>query len=276
MTHPCHYGILLSNKYKIIAEYIKLQTPLLNDSFYKQATRVYWFLHNITDFPVCKICGKKFEYKNVVATVGYPDFCSTRCSNLSSTTQYKMKQSYISHFGVDSPFKCKKCIDKRKQTYLKHYGTDHNMKSSKGYQEYINGVIKNNGKIVKTRLYQYDNLVFDSSWELATYIWLKDTKVNFIYHPNIDIKYVGSDEQIHAYLPDFLLVDNNQLLEIKGDNNFTKDGKPIRENKIPWFEKFYCMKQHNVKIWMKKEIQPILNYISNKYGKNYLKQFRKV
>jgi len=39
-------------------------------------------------------------------------------------------------------------------------------------------------------------------------------------------------------------------------------------------EKYQCMLDNNVKILREKDIKPILEYINNNYGKNYLKQFK--
>ena len=37
--------------------------------------------------------------------------------------------------------------------------------------------------------YIYDNLRFDSSWEIAYYIWLKDHNIEFEYQPDISFEY---------------------------------------------------------------------------------------
>jgi len=37
------------------------------------------------------------------------------------------------------------------------------------------------------RKYLYDNIMFDSSPEIAYYIWLKDHDIEFIFHPNLNI-----------------------------------------------------------------------------------------
>lgn len=40
------------------------------------------------------------------------------------------------------------------------------------------------------------------------------------------------------------------------------------------YAKYECMIKNNVKIISDEEIKPILDYINEKYGKNYLKQFK--
>ena len=123
------------------------------------------------------------------------------------------------------------------------------------------------------KFYCYNNVMFDSSWELAYYIWLKDNNINFEYQPNISFDYEYNNK-IHKYKPDFKV--NNEIIEIKGDQ-FIKNGKmvcPYNHDRDELFnEKYKCMLKHNVKILMNKDIKPIIKYIKEKYGKNYLKNF---
>lgn len=62
--------------------------------------------------------------------------------------------------------------------------------------------------------YQYDGRHFDSSPEIAFYIWLKDNGVEFEYQPNVKLKYVHNGKE-HFYMPDFII--GGKLIEIKGD-----------------------------------------------------------
>ena len=112
--------------------------------------------------------------------------------------------------------------------------------------------------------YIYDNRFFDSSWEIAYYIWLKDHNIQFEFHPDIAFKYVTADGKEHKYFPDFKIGD--EFIEIKGNH--------LLENTWSPPEKISCIKEHG-KILGAEEIKPYLNYILNKYGKNYLKQFKR-
>lgn len=117
-------------------------------------------------------------------------------------------------------------------------------------------------------------MVFDSSWEIAYFIWLKDKNISFEYRPNIRFKYIVKNEE-HYYYPDFLV--NNKIIEIKGDQ-FLDENTMI----CPWDEtkneiyaaKYKCMIDNNVIILRSDDIKPILNYIKEKYGCDYLKQFK--
>ena len=278
--HKFNYAGIIYRKFRFIYDVvIKFSIDKLSDPFYTNNTKFYWYLNDIKDFPKCQgilkngnPCNHIFKNKNVVITHGYPKFCSTTCSNLDTNVQLKMQEAYLNHFGYISPFKCPSCIEKRISTYITNYGVDNNMKSPKGYQEFKNGILTKNKKYCKTRYYRYNNILFDSSWELAYYIWLKDNKIQFKYQPDLNLTYIGKDKKLHTYLPDFLLLDTNTIVELKGDNAFT-NGLPIRDKKYPWFEKYQCMLDNNVKILQYNDIFPILSYIKTKYGKYYLQQF---
>lgn len=79
---------------------------------------------------------------------------------------------------------------------------------------------------------------------------------------------------MHKYFPDFLI--NDKIYEIKGDQFFNENNELIDpyNNKV-LIEKFECMMQNNVIILRETDLSPILKYINEKYGKNYLKQFKR-
>lgn len=61
--------------------------------------------------------------------------------------------------------------------------------------------------------YTYNGINFDSSWEIAYFIWLKDHKINFIYQPkDLNLKYTFNGKE-KTYYPDFIV--NDFLVEIK-------------------------------------------------------------
>lgn len=62
---------------------------------------------------------------------------------------------------------------------------------------------------------------FDSIYEIAYYIWLKDHNTAFEYEPIVKFKYVYDGKE-HWYMPDFLV--DGHYVEIKGDHFFKEDG----------------------------------------------------
>lgn len=125
-----------------------------------------------------------------------------------------------------------------------------------------------------------DNNYFDSSWEVAYYIWLKDNNIKFEYHTKM-FEYKDENEKTHTYELDFV-VDNNgkqEYIEIKRPQFFNNKGELCnifgkKQNEDLSKAKFKCMKENNVKILSKHEIAPILDYINKHYGKQYIRNFR--
>ena len=86
-----------------------------------------------------------------------------------------------------------------------------------------------------------DGIIFDSSWELAYYIYLRDFGIPFEYHPNIEIPYKidEDDTKFKIYHPDFKVYD--KLVEIKGTiDEFTdRIWQSLNEdNKVSLFVRF--------------------------------------
>ena len=123
---------------------------------------------------------------------------------------------------------------------------------------------------------EYKGMNFDSIYEIAYYIWLTDHTIAFEYEPNVKFKYVYDGKE-HWYMPDFVV--DSQYVEIKGDHFFNEDGtmrNPWDSSLDDLYEaKHQCMLQNNVKIIRVSEMKDILDYIYAKYGKSYLKQFRR-
>lgn len=145
--------------------------------------------------------------------------------------------------------------NKSKNTLKRKYGVEHPSQVPE---------IQNN----KESKYHYDNKCFDSSWELAFYIWLKDHKIRFEYHPKAITYYWSENGSFHKYYPDFKLWDNT-LIEFKRPdlykNMITYTG--CKEN-----SKYICMVKNFVKIYT--NCTKYEKYIKIKYGNNYLKQFK--
>lgn len=162
--------------------------------------------------------------------------------------KYKKEQTNIKKYGVKNSFliKDENGIEKRIKTYLKLYGYDH-------------------PTMVK---YKYNELYFDSSWELAYYIWLKDHNVKFEYHPQPIPYYWAGDNKTHNYYPDFKL-NNKDYVEIKRPDLYENMKNDIGSKENAKFNKMIGL---NVKIYT--DCKFFLTYIEKHYGINYLKQFK--
>lgn len=147
----------------------------------------------------------------------------------------------------------------RKDTYMHRTGYDHPKHNPE-----VDNLKKN---------YFYNGVYFDSSWELAYYIWLNDNGIEFMYHPPFYIEYLGEDGKLHDYQPDFLI--NGVFYEIKGDQFFNEKNEPYNHySKSFWWCKYNAIISYGVIIYRESYMRQYLKYIKNTYGKNYLKSYR--
>ena len=157
-------------------------------------------------------------------------------------------------------YKIQDIQEKIKATCLKKYGVENYVQTNDFHAKVITH-------------YKFKNETFDSSWELAYWIYAKDHNIQ-IEHEPIRLAY-NVDNKTYYYFPDFRI--NNQLLEIKGDhmcsNKKIKDlWGNLGSKKLQ--AKIKCMQENNIKILNYNDIKFALDYIKNNYGKNYLKQFK--
>lgn len=100
----------------------------------------------------------------------------------------------------------------------------------------------------------YHGILCQSSWELAYVIYQEEHNVNFIRNSK-PFSYTF-ESKIRTYFPDFYLCDEDTYIEIKGyyDKKTAEKVKQFTGNLI---------------VLQKKEMQPILEYVITKYGKNF-------
>ena len=161
-------------------------------------------------------------------------------------------------YGVDFVMQSQDVKDKAANTKFEHYGSCTYNNRSAAAQTCIKKYGVPHQMQVKEVVdkihskYIYDNLKFDSSWELAYYIWLIENNINFEYQPAIKFEYAYNNK-IHYYNPDFLV--NGELQEIKGlqfFENKDSNGKlinPFDRTQDGLYEaKHQCMLSNNVRI----------------------------
>lgn len=223
--------------------------------------------------------------KSIICKEKSKDTCikkyGVESANQSEMVKEKKKETSLKHYGVDSPLKYEPLIEKRIQTRIKKYGsyTNETIKNKMyttnyeryGCKTYSQTIEFNNRTNFKRSQYKYKSINFDSSYELAYYIWLNDHNINFEYHPNIFFTYTTKDNKIHRYFPDFIV--NNEYIELKGKHLITDNNILINpRTKQLLIEKTQCLRDNNVKIII--DCSEYLNYITKIYGKHYLEQFK--
>lgn len=127
LKFPLTYQRVLQGKdYIEVAQWIYDAIPKLQEKNYNTATRIYWILNNMIDFPHCKNCGKLFGIgKNVNVKNGYGKFCSRRCSLTSDETKANIDATFIKHYGAKRIYAISdKHKDKTKEHEIKTYQAD--------------------------------------------------------------------------------------------------------------------------------------------------------
>lgn len=261
-TNKEKYGVTCNLQLKEIREKVK------NNCIEKYGTDCYF---------KSKECKEKVKKKIEELVSNYNLMHDDKLTNITNIGQIPCIKEKIKNSVTKRTFEQNEIInEKRKNTCKLKYGAEHWTKSkewiTKFQLDYFNKTgyynPQQNPKILnkRTSKYYYNNIYFDSSWELAYYIWLTDNKVDFEYHSGVYFEYKINDK-FRKYYPDFILKDC--IIEIK--SNYLLDDNC--KFKIP-IEKINCMKEHNVIILCKSEITPFLNYINNKYGNNFINDYK--
>lgn len=228
---------------------------------------------------VCEKCKKTFVMQ--VRSLKEKDeiICKPCTQKITSPECHKdkanntRKQTCLKKFGTESFFQSKEFKDKSKNTCIKKYGCEYITQSKEFIEKALKSRQERYGDVSFNAKYFYNDIWFDSSWELAYFIWLTDANQIFEYHPKaFHKKYVTSDGKEHLYFPDFIV--NGEYQEIKGKQFFNEKGEPFDlYSKTFWWEKYNFLKENNIRIIKQEDMKFIFDYIEKTYGKNYLKQF---
>ena len=223
----------------------------------------------------------QFAFINYEQKEIFEDFLKKFDSSLKRRL-FLQKLTCMKKYGTDNPSRSNNvrnkiskkvkasCTEERQkkieETKLKKYGKRSTTNSEKSMKSRIE-----NGTVVNKVHYKYDDLEFASSWELYYYIYQKEILHNKIQKGKIfEYEYNGN---AHFYYCDFDL--NGENVEIKG-NQFLDESNNLKQMKTREWDmcKQRCMEQNNVKIISKEEIKPIIKIVKNKFGNNFIKQFK--
>ena len=119
--------------YQIINEYCD-NIKLNSDISFKE--KVYIFINNLTEVPICKNCGVKLKFKKSLRE-GYGSYCSIKCTNQHEEHKNNVKETFNRKYG-GSPIRDKNIKKKIEQTNLERYGVTNIFKDS----EYIKSKTK--------------------------------------------------------------------------------------------------------------------------------------
>lgn len=192
----------------------------------------------------------------------------TRFAAQNKKVREKIKQTTFEHFGVTCSLLSKEYLKKKEKIFLNKFGVDNPAKAPEIKEKMVKTRFERYGTFMPTCKYRYDGLVFDSSWEVAFYIYFTD-KGKKVEKCKEYFEY-----EDHKYYPDFKM--DNEYYEIKGEQ-FFKENKfidPYKGNNKKAKNKWDCMIKNNVKILRYKECKTFLNYVNKKYGKGFIQTLK--
>lgn len=316
--------------YYYLIEHYQDQKPLL-DLFFSEFSSlremIYALKMNLVRCPRCKYCGDKLHFlenhrcyantcnkseciikqreNSVFSKYGY------KCVSQVPFFKEKIKETNNNLYGRDNPFQVSQFKEKSKKTCLEKYGVEYCMQNPEikekarqtclekyGSPNFLSSSFRdkniNLDAVRSSSIYVYDSITFDSSWELAFFIYCKDHNIPIERLPCVFE--FQSDYGCHKYLPDFKIYEK-ELIEIKNPRMIIGNYKdPYHQTYIlkPHPKsisslsneelimlnnilkaKTECLKNNKVKIISSDEIKPYLKYIKDTYGTQYLKSFRK-
>lgn len=169
------------------------------------------------------------------------------------TNEFKTKFKLICNqkYGVDNPLQVSTIREKGEQTCLDKYGVKHYTQSIEYHKK-------------ARKLYSYNDIKFDSLWEVAVYIYYTYLGYLVIRCP-VKFQYFINNKE-HYYFPDFSI--NGKLVEIKGDHLINKDYELIdfyNEGQEIIDCKNKLIKDNSIEIWAYNEVKDALKYFNSNY-----------
>ena len=89
--------------------------------------KIYCYLNNVSERPVCKTCGNNVKFISV--SKGYAQYCSKKCSANGEESREKMKQTLLEKYGVTNNLHIPEVEKKIRENNLKKYGYENPAKS---------------------------------------------------------------------------------------------------------------------------------------------------
>jgi len=190
----------------------------------------------------CEKCGKTNIWKIRPCYSNY-DY------NILMCPYCKEKYNNLQKYGVEFAMQRSEVKEKAKNTLLQNYGVENPSQHSEIHKKQLYNKFKGP-----------NNNWYDSRWEYLFEQYLIENNIPYIYQSNITFRWLDIDGKEHVYIPDFLLTENKEFIEIKGDHFFDKDNNFI--NPYDKSEKGYanaklkydCMVNAGVKIYTSKEL----------------------
>lgn len=208
----------------------------------------------------------------------------------SPEVKARMMQTCQKNFGVDYAFQAPEVISKIRDTFIRDYGVESYSQTDE-YDQKVKAKNRQNFGVdypvqspefrkATQKKYEYKGISFDSSVEIAFYIWHSDNLDEVIAHPSISFEYSCSGVT-HKYQPDFEV--NGKLFEVKGLHFFKSKDKnsqminPFDRSQDELYEaKHQCMLRNGVTVLTDVDCKKYVKYVEMTYGKDFLKRCKRV
>lgn len=180
----------------------------------------YVFRENIRKNQV-HICQRPKKVKDVFLQK-YGVMNPMQVEDFSEKQVIKRKETLIKKYGsyTTAPF-----MEKRAKTMMKRYGTTIPMripeikaKRAKTNLErygFTCSALNSEIKAKASNKYVFDNIRFDSSYELAVYYYYKKRGILLEREPKTDLYYINKDGKLRNYYPDFRDPRDGHYIEVK-------------------------------------------------------------
>ena len=201
------------------------------------------------------------EIKEKIKEVNFEKY-GTEHPMLCEDIKEKQRNSMFERFNGQWNSQTDEWIDKVHKTKFEKYGNENfnNREQAKntciekyGVENYSQTVEFSSKRRKRIK---YNNLMFDSSWEVEVYMYCKENKIDCVYQPKVSFEYFY-DGKKHRYHPDFLI--NGKLYEVKGDHFFDGDKMICPYNRNDYMDglfeaKHQCMLKNGVIILRKSNL----------------------
>lgn len=191
----------------------------------------------------------------------------------------KRIQTMNERYGVDFAAQNNDIRKKQIATNIERYGGPSALCDPNVLKKSMDTQIQKYGKLAfigTHSSYIYNDILFDSSWELAFYIYHLSLGHNIIREP-YSIPYVDSLGKEHMYYPDFIM--DNVLYEIKNDALLNENNIILDRNTFSITEKTLaktqCIRDNNVIILKSADLRDCFSYMESKFGKNWKEKFKR-
>ena len=251
-------------EYDYIIDY-SINNKILDISFRE---KVYLCLNNLKKIPVCKNpnCNKRVEFRN--STLGYREYCSTKCISSDPNIKKLKEENSIKKFGTKSPAQSQEVKDKSnmtnqeryghnsamclketqeksKQTLIKNWGVDNPNKSSelilKRIKSFRNNIDQYKESYKKTSLERYgvEHPWMNSDVHFKTIeFFYKDYRKRIEEKISSDFKFIGFEKEKSTNLSfhcnccnsDFKILTYQFYYRINGGVSICTNCFPISEN----------------------------------------------